>query len=121
MIIIQLDLKTFGANIHDLLINGFFMKQTLGEFSLSQINEILEFHRKVFRYFHNKEIDNLKKDYSMVKDKFYFICDNLKIMSNILKNHIEAIEEKLEETAFFERQIQTSENELLTLEFKKAC
>lgn len=40
----HIELKTFGANIHTLLSNGFFMSDGLmGEFTKSKINEILDF------------------------------------------------------------------------------
>lgn len=39
-----IELRTFGANIHNLLSNGFFMSNGLmGEFAKSKITEILEF------------------------------------------------------------------------------
>jgi len=38
------DIKTFGANIHNLLSNGFFMKKGLmGEFAKNKIQEIMDF------------------------------------------------------------------------------
>ena len=40
----DIDIKTFGANIHTLLSNGFFMSDGLmGEFAKSKITEILDF------------------------------------------------------------------------------
>ena len=40
----HIELKTFGANIHTLLSNGFFMSDGLmGEFAKSKITEILDF------------------------------------------------------------------------------
>lgn len=40
----HIELKTFGANIHTLLSNGFFMRDGLmGEFAKSKITEILEY------------------------------------------------------------------------------
>lgn len=37
--------NTFGANIHEMLTNGFFMESTKGEFAISKINEFLEFYK----------------------------------------------------------------------------
>lgn len=34
--------STFGANIHELLINSFFMKSTMGEFAREKIGKIIE-------------------------------------------------------------------------------
>jgi hypothetical protein len=33
-------IESFGTNIHDLLINGFFMKSTIGEFAKEKINSL---------------------------------------------------------------------------------
>lgn len=38
----QKNLSTFGANIHDILKNGFFMNCTIGEFSKQKINAVIE-------------------------------------------------------------------------------
>ncbi|MBE2975810.1 AAA family ATPase [Priestia megaterium] len=35
--------QTFGANIHNLMINGFFMESTMGEFSIKKTNEVISF------------------------------------------------------------------------------
>lgn len=37
------NIKTFGANIHNLLKNGFFMDSTMGEYAVKKIREIIEF------------------------------------------------------------------------------
>jgi len=43
----DMELKTFGANIHTLLSNGFFMSDGLmGEFAKNKINEIIEILKK---------------------------------------------------------------------------
>ncbi|ARZ63017.1 MULTISPECIES: AAA family ATPase [Bacillus cereus group] len=34
--------QTFAANIHNLMVNGFFMESTMGEFSVKKINRIIE-------------------------------------------------------------------------------
>ncbi|HIP26054.1 MAG TPA: hypothetical protein EYG80_00170, partial [Flavobacteriaceae bacterium] len=40
--------QTFGANIHTLLSDSFFMEDGLmGEFAKSKINEIIDFHKKI--------------------------------------------------------------------------
>lgn len=36
------DIKTFGANIHTLLANSFFMESTLGEFAKQKITEVIK-------------------------------------------------------------------------------
>lgn len=63
----EIELKTFGANIHTLLSDGFFMSDGLmGEFAKSKITEIKEFYEKVKnsenpKEEHKKEFeDNIK-------------------------------------------------------------
>ncbi|MFW2585728.1 AAA family ATPase [Aliarcobacter butzleri] len=54
----HIELKTFGANIHTLLSNGFFMSDGLmGQFAKSKINEIKDFYEKV------KNSKNLKEEH----------------------------------------------------------
>ena len=44
----EIDIKPFGANIHNLLAHGFFMEDGLmGEFAKSKINKIINFHKEV--------------------------------------------------------------------------
>ena len=43
----DIDIKTFGANIHTLLSNGFFMSDGLmGEFAKSKISDVIELLKK---------------------------------------------------------------------------
>lgn len=90
--------STFGANIHELLINGFFMKNSIGEFALEKIREIVDFYNKVIRI---GEIDlpRLKEEYQTLKREFYFIQQHIgeKYIADIIKNHIDEIEKKLDE------------------------
>ena len=53
----HIELKTFGANIHTLLSNGFFMSDGLmGEFAKSKINEIKKFYEIVKKFNHIQSI-----------------------------------------------------------------
>ena len=72
-----IELKTFGANIHTLLSNGFFMSDGLmGEFAKSKINEIKDF------YDANK---NLKKEYPNFESKKDEFEENKEYFRNIQK------------------------------------
>lgn len=106
-------ISTFGANIHELLINGFFMKNSIGDFALEKINSIVEFHHKVVNV-DEKDLDLLKKEYQNKKDEFYFIQEHIgeKYISKIIKNHIEEIEKRLEEDSFNQKEIKRLEDEL---------
>ena len=73
----DIELKTFGTNIHTLLSDGFFMSDGLmGEFAKSKINEIKDF------YDANK---NLKKEYPNFESKKDEFEENKEYFRNIQK------------------------------------
>lgn len=69
----HIKLKTFGANIHTLLSDGFFMSDGLmGEFAKSKINEIKEFYEKVKKSKnpkeeHKKEFEDKIKEFNHIQ------------------------------------------------------
>jgi energy-coupling factor transporter ATP-binding protein EcfA2 len=87
--------QTFGANIHTLLRDSFFMEDGLmGEFAKSKINEIIDFHKIVEQ---KKHKECLKKIYEKRKDRFW---DTQKIigedyLKQVVKNHLVEIEKIL--------------------------
>lgn len=88
--------KTFGANIHDLLINGFFMENSIGEFALSKIREIVEFHKKV--KYNEEDIAELSDLYKTKKDTFCYVKNNIgeDYLRGIISNYLLEIESKLQ-------------------------
>ncbi|MDU7253557.1 MAG: AAA family ATPase [Clostridium sp.] len=57
-------MQTFGANIHTLLTNSFFMKNTIGEFANEQIKNCLRIMDKYKRYSKNEiKKEKFKEDY----------------------------------------------------------
>ena len=92
----DIDIKTFGANIHTLLANGFFMRDGLmGEFAKSKINEIKDF------YDANKNLKKDNSDFESKKDEFeehkeYF--RNIQkiigepFLQTIIKNYLDELE-----------------------------
>lgn len=84
--------QTFGANIHDLLIDNFFMSSTIGEYAQSKIKEIVDFYYEVKSSdFEDKE---LKEEYKSKRQRFHYIVDVLgdEVIKSILKNHVDYIE-----------------------------
>lgn len=108
--------KTFGANIHELLVNGFFIDNSMGKFAQEKINEIIKFYGKVINST-NDSFEELKKEYSARKDKFYFILEHIgeDYISGVVKSHIEEIELKLNENNFKETRIKQLKEELKLL------
>ena len=93
------EIKTFSANIHDLLNNGFFVDGTIGRFAESCIKEIVVFSGKV-RVNVNSNREDLKiisEEYESLKPRFYYILSSVadEYIRKILTNHLSEIEELL--------------------------
>jgi energy-coupling factor transporter ATP-binding protein EcfA2 len=86
--------QTFGANIHTLLSDSFFMNDGLmGEFAKSKITEIKEFYQKVEE---KKKSDfiSLKKEYEKKKTKFEEIQSIIgePFLKRVIKNYLDDLE-----------------------------
>jgi len=85
--------QTFGANIHTLLSDGFFMEDGLmGEFAKGKINEIIYFHNLVKKDTHHK---CLKKIYQKSKQKKFWQIQSIigeEYLKQVIKNHLIEIE-----------------------------
>ena len=99
----DIELKTFGANIHTLLSNGFFMSDGLmGEFAKSKINEILNFlnDKEELKTIQKEQIkpiiESIGEDFLRNKllNLYYkkFITDKREIEKLILKNKIDELQ-----------------------------
>ena len=93
--------QTFGANIHTLLSDGFFMNDGLmGEFAKGKINEIREFYKKVKVKDKEKtkkeksDFTSLKSEYEQQENKFWQIQKIIgePYLQTIVKNQLEEIE-----------------------------
>lgn len=81
------DLKTFGANIHELYKESFFMDSTMGEFALSKIKEVIEDLTTLECF--KREEDLLKK----LKEKTD-LNDQEEVKKKLLEDHKEMRETK---------------------------
>ena len=110
-------IKTFGANIHDLLINGFFMDNSIGEYALKEIKNIVNFHYEVMNL-KDEILEEKENQYNNLKDKFYFIQEHIgeEYISGIIKNHLMDIEKKLDSDSFKVKRIEALKKELQDLE-----
>jgi predicted ATPase len=88
--------QTFGANIHELLTNSFFMESTIGAFALEKIREIIEFHYEI-RIADTSKIELLTIEYYEKKEYYNFIVQNIgeELIKGVLENHIEFIEDNI--------------------------
>jgi AAA15 family ATPase/GTPase len=88
------DKQTFGANIHTLLSDGFFMSDGLmGEFAKGKIEEIKKFYEKVkksknpirtYLKRYNEKIKNFKHIQSIIGEPF---------LKTVIKNYLDELEE----------------------------
>jgi energy-coupling factor transporter ATP-binding protein EcfA2 len=91
--------QTFGANIHTLLSDSFFMEDGLmGEFAKGKINEIIEFHKEVEE--NKKEKSNcfsLRRRYLRLKTKFWQTQSIIgeDYLKQVIRNHLVEIEKIL--------------------------
>jgi len=88
--------QTFGANIHTLLSDSFFMEDGLmGEFAKGKIMQIQKFHKKVLKY---KENEKVKKAYICFYSKKQKEFEQIQsiigepFLQKIVKNQLEEIE-----------------------------
>jgi len=83
--------KTFAANIHDLLANGFFMGGSIGVFSEKCITEIVDLYDDINK---GKDLERLMAKYLKEKERYYFVLDSISDgeINGILSNYIQNIE-----------------------------
>ncbi|MBR4140719.1 MAG: AAA family ATPase, partial [Campylobacter sp.] len=100
--------QTFGANIHTLLSHGFFMKDLVGEFAASKINEVIKILNNERK---KEEIDDekLKECESIisiigepiVKRQLMQMLDSIRLKNvdeiDTIKNKIKKLENRLKE------------------------
>jgi ABC-type multidrug transport system ATPase subunit len=88
--------QTFGANIHTLLSDSFFMEDGLmGEFAKGKINEIIEFHKEVEE--ENSDKEALKIKYLENQKKFWQTQKIIgeEYLKQVIRNHLVEIEKIL--------------------------
>lgn len=112
-------LKTFGANIHELLMNGFFMSQTLGDFALDEIREIKDFFDVLEKIENGDEqkFEELKTRYQEKRLRFHFVHDIIgeEYIKSVIGNQIQAIEAKLKDPRFVQKRIDKLNEEINSL------
>jgi len=94
----SIDINTFGANIHELLAHSFFMSSTTGEYANKKIDEIIHFYNRVRDIaILNNDKRELQNEYANHKERFKYVVENIgeDVIRHLLNNHIEFIEENL--------------------------
>ncbi len=86
--------KTFGANIHDLLMDGFFMSDSIGELALSKIKKIINEYEVLSS---NNNIIKLSNEEKANRFReFEFIIKNIgeEYLKGILSDQVKYIEKR---------------------------
>lgn len=89
--------KTFGANIHEMLMDNFFMETTIGEFATKEIKEFISFYNEV-QNADLVQIEMLKIEYEYVKrDRYNYLISSIgeDVIRQMLSNQLELLEYKL--------------------------
>jgi predicted ATPase len=108
--------KTFGANIHDLLINGFFMNNSKGSLVLDKIKKIILFHEKIS----NEGIDKYHEEYRDKRQEFFFIKNAIGegYVKGVINNHLMEIERLFMSNEYAQREIDILEEKIKLLKKK---
>ncbi|EJB5269393.1 DEAD/DEAH box helicase family protein [Vibrio vulnificus] len=109
--------NTFAANIHDLLVDGFFMDSSIGKFAEEAIREIVKFHGKVAK---SVDKDSLMEEYLLLSKRFNYVYEIIsdKYIQGVVYNHLSEIKEKLgmlEDKSNIELEIDNLERKLRSL------
>ncbi|QKF66730.1 ATP-binding protein (AAA domain) [Arcobacter venerupis] len=104
----DIKLKTFGANIHTLLSNGFFMSDGLmGEFAKNKINEIKKFYDFIQKFksrINSKEktIERVANYYLKRRNKFEHIQSIIgePFLQTIIKNYLDELKEIFDKESY---------------------
>ena len=85
--------NTFGANINEMLISNFFMRNTIGAFAKEKIVEIVDFYNDVSKA-KVGEHPRLKKQFELFKEQFQFVANSIgdTVIQNIIQNNLTEIE-----------------------------
>ncbi|WP_343614050.1 hypothetical protein [Flavobacterium sp.] len=85
--------KTFGGNIHEILMEQFFMDSTMGEHSINVIQQLLDLYKLARHADAEHQIEELQVAYLSVKEKYKFACKNVgeDVIRKILRNNLKYI------------------------------
>ncbi len=120
----KVESSSFGANIHELLTHSFFMVNTVGEFALDKINDLLKFSNEVVRIKNDgltDALNKLRQDYMQKKDEYKFIYQNIgeDYLKGIIGNHLQITEEALDYDDFIDTKIKKYQQEIDKLKLLK--
>jgi len=112
--------QTFGANIHTLLSDSFFMEDGLmGEFAKNKIMQIKKFHQKVLEHKNHKKFKHYKYYYKTIQEEFEQIHSIIgePFLQKIIKNYLDDLEILFsDDNTLIEKELEEIENRRVYLE-----
>jgi len=91
--------KTFGGNIHEILMEQFFMDSTMGEHSMNIIQELINLYESARTADKKRQIKQLRKAYTTAKEKYKFVIKNVgeDVIREVLRNNLKYIKHIISE------------------------
>jgi len=85
--------NTFGGNIHEILIEKFFMDATIGQYSVETIQELIDLYQQAREADTGSKLKALKAKYHASAEKYEFIVNNVgeEVIREILTNNLDYI------------------------------
>jgi predicted ATP-binding protein involved in virulence len=86
--------KTFGGNIHEILINNFFMDSTIGEHSIKTIEQLIRLYTDAQQADTPDKRKKLTENYQGLKEKYEFVLQTVgeDVIKEVLSNNLAYIE-----------------------------
>lgn len=106
------DIKTFAANIHEMLSHNFFMESTIGKYAEEQIKQIIE----LYNQYKTGSFD-WKTDYEDKKKHFQFVLNQIgeEYLKKMLNNMLLELDEHSQSKSYIEQLIKQKEKEIISL------
>lgn len=107
--------ETFGANLHELLADNFFMRSSIGEFSNQKIKHFIDFYYKVMSEYQELDVNDLyetsefnrisknnqllRTEFEKEKASFQFLASNIgeDVIRKVVQNHYEHLTELIDQ------------------------
>lgn len=113
--------NTFGANIHEMLTNGFFLGSTKGEFVLSTIKDFLDYYNEIIKVKKQSEYySKTKENYINKRDSYLCLISLIgeEYIRKILENHLNELDVHFSDLSYEETQISLLEAEKIKIDEK---
>lgn len=106
------DIKTFAANIHEMLSHNFFMESTIGKYAEEQIKQIIELYNQ-----YKNDSPNWRRVYEEKKEHFQFLVNQIgeEYLRKMLNNMLLEMDGHSQNKSYIEQLIKQKEKEITSL------